>query len=140
MKIKQKSGATLPCTSCCASFVRMFKPRFAEMVERGEKLQTVRPVPKRMPKAGDKISLRTWTDKPYRSKQRVLMDTTISDVRTCQINDDALMVDGAWCPRETMEWFAGRDGFPSWAALAEWFRLNHGPLPFWGIIIFWHNV
>ena len=41
-----------------SSFVRMFKPQFAGLVERGENLQTVRPIPKRMPKPGDKISLR----------------------------------------------------------------------------------
>lgn len=49
------------------NYVRMFKPQFAPLVESGKKLQTVRPTPKRMPKPGDKISLREWTGLPYRS-------------------------------------------------------------------------
>lgn len=35
------------------TFVRLFHPRFAGLVESGAKLQTVRPSPKRMPKPGD---------------------------------------------------------------------------------------
>jgi hypothetical protein len=142
MKTPQTNSTAIAGSSpvpCFASFVRMFKPQFADMVECGDKRQTVRPVPKRMPKTGDKISLRTWSGKPYRSKQRVLREAVISDVRTCQINDDALMVDGEWCDRWTMEWFAEMDGFECWDALAEWFRENHGKLPFCGIIIFWQN-
>ena len=41
--------------------VKLFKPQFSPLVESGLKLQTVRPTPKRMPKPGDRISLREWT-------------------------------------------------------------------------------
>ena len=118
----------------------MFKPQFAGLVECGEKLQTVRPVPKRMPKPGDKISLRTWTEKPYRSKQRVLMDSTITKVESVkfmrlhrvQFADGILSCEDEWA-------FAKADGFESPAAMFEWFEANHG-LPFEGIVIHWHNV
>jgi len=143
MKLRNKAAksGSSP-ASCCASFVRMFKPQFAEMVERGEKLQTVRPTPKRMPKPGDKISLRTWTGKPYRSKQRVLRDAVVSKVETIKIEGDTLewqiTVDGhVLCP---IMWsaFARADGFPCTTDFVWWFIRNHG-LPFEGIVIHWQN-
>jgi len=137
--------SVLPCpgsspASCCASFVRMFNPQFAPLVEAGTKLQTVRPVPKRMPKPGDKISLRAWTGKPYRSKQRVLMESTITHVDTfsidtfptMRINDIRLKY------RSACDEFARADGFEDYPALLEWFHKTHG-LPFEGIVIHWHN-
>ena len=57
MKKTKSKPETEPQLEAGASFVWMFKPQFAGLVERGEKLQTVRPPPKRMPKSGDKISL-----------------------------------------------------------------------------------
>lgn len=54
------------------TFVRLFKPEFAAKVLSGEKCQTVRATPKRMPTPGDRISCRAWTGAPYRSKQRIL--------------------------------------------------------------------
>ena len=127
--------------SRCASFVRLFKPRFAPLVEAGTKLQAVRPIPKRMPKVGDKISLRCWTDKSYRSKQRVLMESTITRVDTfsidtfptMRINDIGLKY------RRVCDDFARADGFSDYPALLEWFRETHG-LPFDGIVIHWNNV
>lgn len=125
----------------CASFVRLFKPQFAGPVERGEKLQTVRPTPKRMPKPGDKISLRAWTDKPYRSKQRVLMESTITKVDTFSIDTFPTMRinDLRLKYRSDCDEFARADGFPDYAALLDWFRNTHG-LPFEGIVIHWSCV
>ena len=124
----------------CASFVRMFKPQFATLVEAGTKLQTVRPTPKRMPKAGDKISLRCWTDKPYRSKQRVLMESTITRVDTFSIDTFPTMRinDLGLKYRRVCDDFARADGFSDYPALLEWFRSTHG-LPFDGIVIHWRN-
>lgn len=130
---------------CCASFVRMFKPRFAAMVERGEKLQTVRPVPKRMPKPGDKISLRAWTEKPYRSKHRVLRDAVITSVYRITIEDPmrtretwGLKKDGICMSLEACKEFAKADGFTTMHEMLQWFHTTHG-LPFEGIAIHWHN-
>lgn len=144
MKIKQKSGATLPCTTCCASsFVRMFKPQFAPLVEAGTKLQTVRPTPKRMPKPGDKISLRTWTDKPYRSKQRVLRESVVTLVEPIIIERGAIWpnvwLDGIRLNAAETVAFAEADGFDGPYEFAEWFESNHS-LPFVGVVIHWHNA
>lgn len=122
-------------TCCASSFVRMFKPQFAGLVERGEKLQTVRPIPKRMPKPGDKISLRCWTDKPYRSKQRVLLESTITEVSMVDITENGIAVNSY---AEPCDDFARADGFRDFFELRDWFRSTHG-LPFYGIVIHWHN-
>lgn len=123
----------------------MFKPRFAAMVERGEKLQTVRPVPKRMPKPGDKISLRAWTEKPYRSKHRVLRDAVITSVYRITIEDPmrtretwGLKKDGICMSLEACKEFAKADGFTTMHEMLQWFHTTHG-LPFEGIAIHWHN-
>lgn len=133
------NGQALAAMPCCA-FVRMFKPQFAPLVEAGMKLQTVRPRPKRMPKPGDKISLREWTGKPYRSKQRVLKESTITKVESVkftrlhrvQFEDGILSCEDEWA-------FAKADGFESPAAMFAWFEANHG-LPFEGVVIHWHNA
>ena len=140
---KKRSKAAdggLHLTPCSSSFVRMFKPQFAGLVERGEKLQTVRPVPKRMPKTGDRISLRAWTGKPYRSKQRVLRESVITKVEKIkftrlhrvQFEDGILTCDDEWK-------FAVADGFETPAAMFDWFAATHG-LPFEGVLISWTNV
>lgn len=117
--------------------VRMFKPQFAPLVEAGTKCQTVRPTPKRMPKPGDRISLRTWAGKPYRSrsKHRVLREATISEVSPCSIYENAVYVNGI---PEHRECFAVADGFADYGELAEWFKTTHG-LPFDGVVLKWHN-
>lgn len=68
-------------------FVRLFQPRFAALVESGAKCQTVRPVPKRMPRPGDTLSLRCWVGAPYRSKQRVLREAVVERVLPISIHD-----------------------------------------------------
>jgi hypothetical protein len=120
--------------------VRMFKPRFAPLVEAGTKLQTVRPRPKRlrdMPKEGDAISLRTWTGLPYRSKQRNLRESLVASVELVLITREGVTTGG---PDRRIEpqcdEFARADGFESWAELIAWFEEQHG-LPFLGILIKW---
>jgi hypothetical protein len=136
-------GGSSP-ASCSSSFVRMFKPQFAGLVERGEKLQTVRPIPKRMPKTGDRISLRAWEGKPYRSKQRVLREAVVATAEPITISEKTLerglscWVYGGGRSRG-MDHFAQADGFKDWPALVEWFRETHG-LPFSGVLIRWTNA
>jgi hypothetical protein len=119
-----------------SSFIRMFKPQFAPLVASGQKLQTVRPTPKRRPAPGDEISLRAWTDKPYRSKQRILGTGTIQQVSDIEIYGDSIHITGRRLSTEEREAFAIADGFPSFHELAKWFRHTHD-LPFHGIIIRW---
>lgn len=122
-------------------FVKLFKPQFAELVSRGEKRQTVRPTPKRMPQVGDDISLRAWSGKPYRSKQRLLAEGLITQVVTITITETAVLLRPTQkltvhVPREK---FAADDGFSSWEAMRDWFKEAHG-LPFDGILISWEIV
>lgn|SRR6185295_7714726 len=112
--------------------VRMFKPQFAPLVEAGTKCQTVRPTPKRMPKAGDKISLRMWTGKPYRSQQRVLRESVITAVEPFDL--DAMRL---W-KESDRDAFARADGFGDWPEMLQWFIKTHG-YPFVGVTIKWHN-
>ena len=119
-------------------FVRLFKPQFADLVASGQKCQTVRPIPTRMPVAGDTISCRTWSDKPYRSKQRLLAEGTITQVSPITITEDRIFLN----PRQRLtvhpnkEEFAISDGFKSWPDMRAWFEKQHS-LPFTGILIRW---
>ena len=135
-------GVAQPRLVLPSSFVRMFKPQFAGLVERGEKLQTVRPMPKRMPKVGDRISLRCWEGKPYRSKQKILREAIITAVSQIRISDDDVKIEYP-PPREcvfpSQHKFAVMDGFSNWFEMREWFRATHG-LPFTGILISWQNA
>jgi hypothetical protein len=76
-----------------ASFVKTFKPQFAPLVERGEKLQTVRPVPKRMPKPKDRISLPPG---------------------------QFAVADGFSCWEEMRQWFEHQHGLPFTGILIRW--------------------
>jgi hypothetical protein len=129
-------------------FVRMFKPQFARLVENGLKRQTVRPTPKRMPLRGDRISLREWSDKPYRSPQRILREAVISEVVKIRIETGRIWVAGqshiTKYPQrssgdQTLDSFAMADGFESWDAMEAWFQDQHG-LPFEGVLIQWTNT
>lgn len=132
------SGAVMAGAPCSA-FVRLFKPQFTGLVLSGEKCQTVRPVPKRMPKPGDRISLRCWTGKPYRSKQRVLRESEISQVEFVEIGRDRIVIAGRKLT-PAGEWaFARADGFNTPQDLIEWVNVTHG-LPFIGVVICWQNA
>jgi hypothetical protein len=120
--------------------VLMFQPRFAALVKAGTKLQTIRPVPKRMPKAGDPISLRMWLGKPYRSKQVVLHESTIIKVEEVFITQGPawpnFWFDGVRLTAPSALDFSQADGFTSPNELGKWFDSNYG-LPFTGIVIEW---
>src|SRR4051812_7749855 len=118
--------------------VRMFKPQFAPLVESGTKRQTVRQIPKRMPKVGDAISLRAWEGKPYRSKHRVLRESKITKIEKITIVESSMHLSSLVfnCSTESADRFAIEDGFKSFAEMQQWFRDTHG-LPFSGIAIFW---
>ena len=114
-------------------FVRLFQSRFAALVAAGTKLQTVRPKPARVPRVGDVIDCREWTGKPYRSKQRRILEGKIVDV--CEvIISDANVYKGTRIMDS--EAFAKADGFASFSEMRDWFDEQHG-LPFRGILIRW---
>lgn len=118
-------------------FVRLFKPQFAALVEQRIKRQTVRPTPKRMPRPGDRISLRAWTGLPYRTPQRVLLESIVTSVEAItftrlhriQFQDGILRAEEEYA-------FARDDGFFDAAEMFAWFEREHG-LPFSGVLIEW---
>jgi len=135
-----------------ANFVRMFKPRFAKLVKAGKKLQTIRPIPKRIPRCGDTLSLRMWTGKPYRSKQRVLLETKLDRIEVIRIDENGIIkppgegsilavMGEKLCVLEGVnaDRYARADGFKDWNEMRDWFNTEHG-LPFDGVALYWQNV
>lgn len=118
--------------------VRMFQPRFAPLVATWQKLHTIRQRPKIMPKVGDLISLRQWAGAPYRSKQLILAESTITRVSRCIIQATWAHVEHTGFCRGPgyKDRFAREDGFADWPDMVDWFTTHHG-LPFDGILIEW---
>lgn len=139
--VESEKGATAPFSPSngSANFVRLFKAQFAPKVLSGEKCQTIRPTPKRMPKRGDTLSLRIWTGKPYRSKQKVLKTVVVTGVQNISIQlFDTMIIDGWRLPRFNQDVFARADGFIDADDMRLWFGATHS-LPFDGIVIYWQN-
>lgn len=116
--------------------VRTFKNQFEPSITRkvNPKRQTIRPFPKRMPKAGDLESWRVWTGRPYNSPQRELVQVRLVSIRYVQICYEFIAVNGEiLLPREKKA-LARRDGFDGILPLLDWFDKTHG-LPFAGILI-----
>ena len=118
-------------------FVRLFQPRFSAMVEDGTKRQTIRPICSRLPVAGDLISCRAWTGKPYRSPQRVLRVSPILNVYRIKLGLDFVECCGQRV--SDLDLFAKNDGFQGWADMRSWFIQNHDMVGsfFRGLLIIW---
>ena len=121
--------------------VRTFLPRFLAAIKSGQKRQTVRLRPNRMPKVGDTISCRAWTGKPYRSKQERLGDFTIMRVADVSMRvfgvDFHVWVDNVRLEPDELLAFAKEDGFESIKDMQQAFE-GMGELPLIdGIVIFW---
>ena len=118
--------------------VIMFQQRFAADVRAGWKTQTIRPNGRRArPKMGQKVSLRQWSGKPYRSPQILLRETRLSLVQKFRANWEArqVWVDGVLL--EGCDSFARADGFADMAAMASWFLANHKGTEFEGFVMHW---
>jgi len=125
-------------------FVKMFKPQFAAKVRAGTKRQTIRPIPKRMPSEGNTIDCRQWEGLPYRSKHIKIGEFTISKVRFVTVSTRMVSFKETESGDEWatgvgfhLERFAQADGFGSWEEMVDWFRREHGELPFKGLLIGW---
>ncbi|MEI8288815.1 MAG: ASCH domain-containing protein [Verrucomicrobiota bacterium] len=117
--------------------VRTFKPQFAPLVLNGSKRQTIRPMPKRLPKVGDLESWRQWTGRPYNSTQRELAKVRITAVEKITITEMGICVGEGLGEVLNMvqEWeMVKADGFNTPKDFVEWFNFHHG-LPFTGILI-----
>lgn len=123
-----------------SAHVILFEPRFWGPIERGEKVHTIRPPRKRRIDVGDGLSLRGWTDKPYRSPQREIMQATCVAIREIWIGGYVVITSGDEKFRLLSEWeldqFARTDGFESWRDM-QTFAHWAGQLPFFGEFIQW---
>ena len=114
----------------------MFQPQFEPLIVSGTKLHTVRPLGKSRLRVGMALSLRVWTGKPYRSKQREFLKSTVKDVCRVIITDGEIHLDNVQLSPQGREEFAHNDGFKDFAELRAWFVNAHG-LPFVGKVIYW---
>lgn len=113
-----------------------FQAQFADAVERGAKIQTIRARRKdgRDPKEGDTLYLYTgMRTKACRKigerRCRKVMNVEI-DYNSVRLNGDSFLLTNA---REN---FAKADGFEDWTAMRKWFEKTHD-LPFRGFVICW---
>lgn len=120
--------------------VYLFQYRFAPLVESGTKRTTIRPRRKHPTKVGDVLSLRAWTGKPYRSKQRILRSgERCKEVHWFRIYGDsviAMELDGRMLEIWETDALAKADGFSCAQDMMTWFRNEHG-VPFQGELIKW---
>lgn len=122
--------------------VYMFQSQFSPLVENGDKRHTIRAHRKRQTQPGDELSLRVWSDKPYRSPQRIIRHAVCSWACEIEITELSPVILG-YCPMYSdipggfdPDILAHRDGFKDWPAMRDWFRNTHG-LPFTGDFIGW---
>jgi hypothetical protein len=114
--------------------VILFQPRFAKLVENGMKRQTIRA--KARCKAGDVLSLRQWSGKPYRSKQVILRQLLCRKVRPISIDWNEMRLDGFVLSGIQSDAIARADGFVDFDDMVLWFGITHG-VPFTGELISW---
>jgi hypothetical protein len=116
--------------------ILIFTPEFEAAIRAGVKNMTIRPVPRRPLQPGDDLSLRAWSGRPYRSKQRVLGDVPCVAVLPVRLVDDDVKLAGRSLPYAEAHRFACNDGFMSVGQMLDWFDALHG-LPFEGVAICW---
>ncbi len=109
-----------------------FMPRFASLVESGEKRQTIRREGKRIhADRGDKVHLFTG----MRTKDcRKLGEGVCIQSAFVTISETGAHVNGVVV--SNLDPFARRDGFRDFDEMKAWFRDTHG-LPFTGRLIQW---
>lgn len=121
-----------------------FKAQFAEVVEYGNKRQSVRAERKdgrEHAKVGDRLKLYTGMGT---KSCRLLGTATVTSIKRIRIEACEMFIEGRRLPsaiydrhcEQTDNEFAEADGFPSFMDMADWFRDVHG-LPFEGVVIYW---
>lgn len=114
-----------------------YQKRFAELVETGQKLQTVRKNRTRPIRVGDPlfhhVGLRT-------KNCRKLGESICTGVKKVSINEHGrLVIDGGIVAENGRERFARADGFGGWEEMLLWIQRTHG-LPFYGQVILWADI
>lgn len=107
-----------------------FKAQFADLVERGEKRQTIRPRRKRPTRPGD--ALQHYTGMRTR-KARKLRDAVCTAVEPFDLDDEpgriVIRVNGEPLPPLQAQALAKADGFETVSAFVAFF-IDHYGLPF----------
>lgn len=118
--------------------VLMFEKRFWEPIFSGEKVHSIRPSRKRPISPGDDLSIRGWAGVAYRSKQKIICEETVIDVRPIWIDLQGIVIDGfdRINEPEDLDAFARTDGFKDWADMRQYRNLFY-KLPFSGDFIQW---
>jgi len=117
--------------------VIMCQERFVNAIRAGTKRQTIRPPRKRKISVGDKLSIRRWTGKPYRSKQEIIRETEAVRVEAIRFGFDYMHFESMWFTSVNRDAFARADGFQDFDTMLAWFWKTHGPGEFSGICIYW---
>lgn len=116
--------------------VIMFQPRFEGPILAGVKNCTIRSRRKDgrpRVREGETLSLRVWTGKPYRSKQREFAQRTVKftfPVRVSRGGFDRLDIEAHLSRRHIVKAL----GFAGWREARDWYDAAHG-LPFDGVLV-----
>jgi hypothetical protein len=119
----------------------MCQSRFVGKIVSNDKLQTIRK--KARCKPGDVLSLREWTGKPYRSKQREIARRQclqVKKVRLCFARDGKFIVEVDGKAVRSLDAFAKADGFTDFDDMVRWFLQTHGMEEFNGELIRWNRA
>lgn len=121
-----------------------FRSQFAEAVERGEKLQTIRQRRKdgRVPKPGDRVTLFTGMRTAYcrRLGESVIVDCFPIHMDLEELGRRVIVSNGIRLHIGEAESFAKLDGFKSALEMLEWFRQTYRPADaFDGFCVRWRS-
>ncbi|OAM89305.1 ASCH domain-containing protein [Termitidicoccus mucosus] len=116
----------------------MFQPRFVPLILDGTKTSTIRLPRKREVRVGDICDLRTWTGRPYASKQRKLREVVCAAVLSVEIDEswEVWLHGNKRLEIKERRALARGEGFYSPMDMLTWFRDTHG-MPFRGTLYRW---
>jgi hypothetical protein len=107
-----------------------FKPEFVARIHQRVKVSTIRPTRRLEP--GDRVSLRIWTGKPYRSKQKEFGQAIILEInRVIFVNPFEVACEGRFLTASECVTLAHQEGFNTGVEMFQWFEKQHG-FPFKG--------
>ncbi len=122
-------------------FVYLFHEMFVRLVAIGAKCHTIRPRRKdgRRIQVGEKVSLRRWEGKPYRSKQvRIRDDSECVRVSTIELDEAGqIKVNDVILDEQQASMLAVADGFHDFNHMLNYWREQ---LPFTGDLIEWKRI
>ena len=114
----------------------MFKPRFVNPILQGIKTSTIRPEPKRPVMHGTRLSLRTWTSKPYRSKHQFIADKILISSNSIIVHRNMVTIGNSDLGKSDIAALAIHEGFRDTEEFFFWFE-HYNDLPLFGRIYFW---